>query len=827
MKRAIPPDRLRFAAMGASKGIDDAEAGALRQQFGANLIAEDPPGSFAGLARDTAGDPMIWFLLLTSGLFGALGQYTDMTVLLLAIAPLVGMDFYLHRRTQASIEGLRSVLAATAHALRDGEWAQLPAERLVVGDLVQVTAGQSVPADGVIVAGTDLQAEESSLTGEAYPVSKTTLDAGSPAQDSNWAFAGTRLLTGDAAIRVIFTGPDTFFGEIVHSAIGGPPGRTPLQNAVARLVKWLLLAALILCLLLAAVRLWQGFGALDAFLSAAALAVAAIPEEFPVVLTFFLGVGVYRLARVKVLVRRGVAVENIGRVSVICSDKTGTITEGRLIFAEALPAEDISMQLLMETAAKASRADSGDPLDQAILQHSPAIASGWSRTSLFPFTEGRRRETACWENAEVEQLCVTKGAPETILGLCDMTDAKRATWLDTTSELSGKGQKIIACAMLDTGCPQTDEPTGNFRFAGLIAITDPVRNGVAKAVAEARLAGIQVVMVTGDHPQTARAIATQAGIPADGLTILGDDLEKTLARLSPDELAQVSVVARASPSQKVLLVQAFQRIGKIVAVTGDGVNDAPALRTADVGIAMGQRGTRSAREVSAMVLMNDNFATIIAAISEGRQLFRNLQMSFAFLLMIHLPLVASAALIPFLGFPILYLPAHIVWLELLIHPAAILAFQNGAASLAASGPDEGGGAFFSRWQWGVIIGTGVLIGTSLHAVFVATLAAGGAVEQARSMALVCLVLALATLVMTLGSKHWARRNIAGKGVVVAAIVSALLLVQYGPVASLIHLQPVAWPNWLVAAVAGTIPALASIFFRTETVSQTIESRTKP
>ena len=822
MKRAIPPDRQRFAAMDASRGLDDAEIEALRQQFGANLIAEDPPGNFAGLARDTAGDPMIWFLVVTSALFGALGQYTDMAVLLLAIAPLVGMDFYLHHRTQASIEGLRSVLAATATTLRGGVWAQLPAERLVVGDLVQVTAGQNIPADGVIVAGADLQAEESSLTGEAYPVSKAALGTGALAQDSNWGFAGTRLLTGDAAIRVIFTGPDTIFGEIVHSAIGGPPGRTPLQNAVARLVKWLLLAALVLCLLLAAVRLWQGFGAVDAFLSAAALAVAAIPEEFPVVLTFFLGVGVYRLARVKVLVRRGVAVENIGRVSVICSDKTGTITEGRLTFAEALPAQGMTVQQLMETAAMASRAQSGDPLDLAILENSPAIQDGWTRTALFPFTEGRRRETSCWQSAGGAQRCVTKGAPETVLALCDMTDAARTQWLDATSVLSAKGQKIIACAMQDTVCAQSAEPTAALRFAGLVAIIDPVRRGVSQAVAEARLAGIQVVMVTGDHPQTARAIAAQAGIAEDGLTILGDDLEQTLARLTPDELAQVSVVARASPAQKVLLVQAFQSIGKIVAVTGDGVNDAPALRTADVGIAMGQRGTRSAREVSAMVLMDDNFATIIAAISEGRQLFRNLRMSFAFLLMIHLPLVASAALIPFLGFPILYLPAHIVWLELLIHPAAILAFQTGAGGLSESHADDHGGAFFAPWQWAVIIGTGILVGAGLLAVFIMALSGGHSIEQARSMALVCLVMALATLVTILAPRRTTARN----AVVAAGFASALLLVQYGPLAALIHLQPVAWPNWLAAAAAGTLPALASILLKTDIISPSRLSRTR-
>ncbi len=810
MKRAIPQDRLRFLEMDAATGIAEAQAAQRREEFGANLIAEDPPGTFAGLARDTAADPMIWFLLLTSTLFGALGQYTDMTVLLLAIAPLVGMDFYLHHRTQASIEGLRSVLASTATVLRDGAWHHVPADRLVAGDLVRVEAGQSIPADGIIVSGSDLQAEESSLTGEAYPVAKTAFAGAMPPEEGSWAFAGTRLLTGQSEIRVIFTGADTIFGEIVHSAIGGPPGRTPLQYAVARLVKWLLLAATLLCLLLAAVRLWQGFGPLDAFLSAATLAVAAIPEEFPVVLTFFLGVGVYRLARAKVLVRRGVAVENIGRISVICSDKTGTITQGSLTLRDALPAEGMTQSRLLEIAAMASRKDSGDPLDAAIFQQAPAIAADWTRIGLFPFTEVRRRETACWKAGQGEEMVVVKGAPETIIALCDMPQAQREGWLEMTRDLSGKGQKIIACASREGHCETETEAGDGFRFSGLIAIADPVRIGVHDAVVQAIGAGIQVVMVTGDHPHTARAIATEAGIPHDGLTVLGDDLEATLARMSKDDLARVSVVARASPAQKVLLVEAFQKIGKIVAVTGDGVNDAPALRIADVGIAMGERGTRSAREVSAMVLMDDNFATIISAIREGRQLFRNLRVSFAFLLMIHLPLVASAALIPFLGYPILYLPAHIVWLELLIHPAAILAFQNGADRLSeeeSTGHDK---SFFSAREWTGIIGTGSIICAGLLAIFIQALAGGDSIEQARSMAMVCLVTALAMLVFLLAPRRSAARN----AVVAAAVVSALLLVQYAPLASLIHLAPVAWPNWLAAAAIGFIPALASLWFRT-------------
>jgi len=299
---------------------------------------------------------------------------------------LLGMDFYLHHRTEASIAGLSSVLASAARVIRDGAECPIAADAVVPGDLAIVAAQEAFPADGVIVAGEGLQAEESSLTGEAYPIAKRACPAGSEPDAESWCFAGTRLLTGTAQVRIVFTGADTVYGGIVQSVVEGPTGRTPLQSAVADIVRKLIFAAIALCALLAGVRVWQGFGLIDGLLSAATLAVAAIPEEFPVVFTFFLGVGVFRLAKSKALVRRAVAVENIGRVSAICADKTGTITEGRLAFSDAIPGFGVETGWLMAIAAMASRTDSGDPLDQAILARTPDGSSGWTRDRFVPFT---------------------------------------------------------------------------------------------------------------------------------------------------------------------------------------------------------------------------------------------------------------------------------------------------------------------------------------------------------------------------------------------------------------------------------------------------------
>ena len=596
------------------------------------------------------------------------------------------MDAYLHRRTSASAAGLASRLASSARVLRDGQWQEIPARELVPGDLVEVTPGEYFPADGLLVAGEGLQVDESTLTGESLPVVKRTLDAAMPlpatASDEYWGTAGTRLLTGRAWLRIAWIGGETRYGEIVRSATEGGHAATPLQKAIGELVTVLLVAALLMCAVLAAVRLWQGHGWIDALLSAVTLGVAALPEEFPVVYTFFLGVGVFRLARKKALVRRAVAVENIGRVTCIVSDKTGTITAGSLVLAHGAPAPGQDQVSMVQVATFAARQDSGDPLDQALHAAAGPLPAA-TRLSEFPFTEARRRETALWTLVAGGVTAFTKGAPETVLALCELTEPERAGWLARVEAYARSGRKVIACARRDmpAAAPVDVEPPAGFQFAGLLAFEDPVREGVREAIGDCMAAGMRVIMVTGDHPGTAAAIARQIGLGAG---------EPQVVVLAPDDDAAavlrnnsgVHVVARATPGQKLALVQALQAEGELVAVTGDGVNDVPALRLADIGVAMGERGTRSAREVAPVVLLDDNFRTIVDAVAEGRQLFRNLRLAFAYLLLVHIPLVIGAAAIPLMGLPLLFLPIHIVWLELVIHPTAMLAFQD----LPAAGP---------------------------------------------------------------------------------------------------------------------------------------------
>lgn len=801
-RRRVPPERLASLPSG-TQGLGTPQVES-RRGHGFNDIVAPASGGWLVVARDTARDPMLWFLLLTSGLFGLLGQVTESLTLLAAMAPLLGMDAYLHRRTSASSAGLASRLASSAKVLRDGQWRSVPSRELVPGDLVEVAPGEYFPADGLLVGGTGLQVDESTLTGESLPVAKRALDATAvlpdSAADEHWGTAGTRLLTGTACLRIVFIGGETRYGEIARSALEGSHAATPLQKAIRELVGVLIGVAVVMCVGLAAIRLWHGHGWIDALLSALTLAVAALPEEFPVVYTFFLGVGVFRLARRKALVRRAVAVENIGRISCIVSDKTGTITAGSLVLAHRAPADGFDENALLQVAAFASRPDSGDPLDQALLGAAGPLPPV-TRLAEFPFTEARRRETLVFRPDGEEMAAFTKGAPETVLAMCDTPAHERADWLARVEAYASTGHKVIGCARCDLPAAASldAEPGSGFRFAGLLAFEDPVREGVREAVAECMAAGMRVLMVTGDHPATAAAIAREIGLGG---------AQPGVVTLEPDDVAgevfrrhdRVHVVARATPPQKFDLVQALQAQGELVAVTGDGVNDVPALRLADIGVAMGERGTQSAREVAPVVLLDDNFRTIVAAVAEGRQLFRNLRLAFAYLLLVHLPLVLGAAVIPLMDLPLLFLPIHIVWLELVIHPTAMLAFQD----LPTAGPlarvqrqRQRRARFFSADDWLIIAVVGGIASVAVVWSYFHALGLDREVEHARAMALSVLLAVSAGVTSGLTRL----REVAARWLVVITLASVGALVQIPWLNRLLHLRPLHAADWALVAAA--------------------------
>lgn len=812
MHRSIPDDRLKGVLFDPA-GLSDPEARIRRQRFGDNYILQARRNRWIGLLTDTASDPMVWFLIATAALFGWLGDAVEALVLTIAILPLVGMDAFLHWRTQASTEGLRRRLASLAHVVRHGAELSVNATELVPGDLIIVAPGDWTPADGLIEAGNAVQVDESSLTGESMPVSKAPLagdrelSPGALVDERHWLNAGTRVLTGTATVRVVFSGAETLYGQIARSVAVEKRERTPLQKEIARLVSAMLVAAVIACAALALTRLAQGHGFVDALLSAVTLGVAALPEEFPVVFTFFLGVGVFRLAQRRALVRRGVAVENIGRVTCICADKTGTLTEGRLSLAHVMPSVDQGDDHLLRAAARASRAESADPVDLAILQR--CASEGDEVLATFPFTEDRRRETSIRRDSQGLVVSV-KGAPETVLGLVDMSADESAAWKSRIETLAATAHKVIACAELRIDAWTGAEPARGYNFVGLLAFEDPLRAEAKRAVADAREAGVRVIMVTGDHVATARSVAREldiGGVPP--VVIDGEELAARLADGGNGVVRDVDVVARATPSQKLALVQRLRNGGEIVAVTGDGVNDAPALRAADIGIAMGERGAQTSREVASIVLLDDSLETIVRAIAEGRQLFRNLRLSFAYLLMVHGPLVATAALIPFMGEPLLYLPAHIVWLELVIHPTALLVFQQipgdgGRRIGAKSAP-----TFFDPAQWAGIASVAGLIALLVFAAYQNALSAGEGAVYARSAALALLVFSSAALAAALSGLK-TRTSVA---MCAATALSVLVFAQIPAMAKVLHLAPLGLRDLLLAASMAAVVGVSTMVLK--------------
>ncbi len=692
------------------EGLNVSEVSAQRARFSSNFILEKKRHPLFDLVMTTLRDPMILFLAGLALLFWLLGDRSEALSLSLALIPLVGMDFFLHFRTEASLSQLKSKLGALTHVRRDGQVHIISSEEVVPGDRIELQGGESIPADGVLLESSALQVDESTLTGESLPLMKRV----DPENDLSLAlqsseawftpqqvlFAGTRVLSGKGQFLVLETGRSTVYGQLLEALESTPHEATPLQRSIGQFVSKLIWIALGLCLILAIVRLLQGQGWVDALLSAATLAVAAIPEEFPVVFSFFLGLGAYRLSKVHVLVRRAVSVEDIGRINRICTDKTGTLTTGQVILSHLVPVHVGAEDRLLRAARAASQALAHDPVDQAVFSYLSSVsAEEWQETHRFPYIEERKCEVSLGQYASDQKLHFwLKGAPSVVLARCVLSEDEQSRWEEKVTELAGSGHKVLACAALEvTDIKSWDrrEPQVGYSFLGLLAFEDPLRPGVREAIQSCQGKGIAVMMLTGDHAGTASAIAREMGLGVTASQVVSGEeepwkLQEDWIQANPNIAQNWKVIARCSPLQKRDVVSGLRVLGERVLVTGDGVNDIAALKKADIGIAMGIRGSQGAKESASMILMDDHFASIVRAIVEGRLLFSSLKKAFHYLILMHIPLVLSAALVPLLGYPLLYLPIHIIWLELIIHPTALFAFQGAKHVSSADGPEPFG-----------------------------------------------------------------------------------------------------------------------------------------
>jgi Ca2+-transporting ATPase len=678
-------------------GLASAEAEARRRRDGPNLLPQPEKQSPWRLLLALLREPMLLLLLAAAGVYLLLGDRVEAVVLAVSVVLVLALTLWQEARAEQALHALRELGAPRARVLRDGAWARLPAAELVVDDVVEVSEGDRVPADARVLRDTDLLLDESMLTGESVPVRR---GAGAEAEFASLS-AGTLVVRGHALARVTATGAATAIGRIGASLGEVAAAPSPLQAEVRQLVRAFALMALAACGLVALLAYARDGNALAAVLAGITLAIAMVPEEFPLVLVVFLALGALRMSRQRALVRRMPAIETLGAVTVLCTDKTGTLTENRMRLAALddgggadapSPVLREGLRALLELAASATRANSADPMDRA-LQDARAQVLGTQASALPNVEREYAFSPACPAVGQL-RLAATglrlacKGAPEAMATLCRLDAQAREAELARTAAMAARGLRVLAVAeaVLAPGLAAADAPAAlagfGLEWRGLVAFADPLRAGAAQAVREARAAGVRVLMLTGDHVETAAAIAAQAGLDTGAGVLTGAQLEALDEAALDAVLACHQVFARVRPEHKLRLVEALCRRGEIVAMTGDGVNDAPALAAAHVGVAMGQRGTDVAREAADMVLLDDDFATIVRAIAMGRLVRAKLERAFRYLVAVHVPIAGLAVLPLVLGAPAVLLPVHVVFMELVIDPACAFVFERGAATPA-------------------------------------------------------------------------------------------------------------------------------------------------
>ncbi len=823
-------------------GLSESEAIARLKRDGYNELPSGQSRSLLAIAWDIIQDPI--FLLLVGGgvIYWILGDLQEALILLGFVFFIMGIGLYQEGKTEHALEALRDLSSPRALVVRDGQRRRIAGREVVRGDIVVLAEGDRVPADAIVLACSNLSTDESLLTGESLPVRKvasTTLNnlaAGDSVKmarpggdDLPFVYSGTLVVQGQGVAQVRAIGAQTEMGKIGHALQTVKSELTPLQREMNRLVSRLFGIALALCVAIVVVYGLTRGDWLKGILAGITLAMAILPNEFPVVVTIFLALGAWRISQNHVLARRAAAVETVGAATVLCVDKTGTLTLNQMAVQQLCAYEytanqaekpysyDLSLHTreplpetvhpLVEFCILASQRDPFDPMEKAFKQlgdrylaATEHLHNDWQLLREYPLSPDLLAMSHVWQSADGTQYEIAaKGAPEAIADLCHFTPLQQQTLASQVSDMAAQGLRVLGVAkasLLDAPPPflpphpsvnpshlpdqQHDFP---FQFLGLVGLSDPVRPTVAAAVQECYTAGIRVVMITGDYPGTAQAIARQIGLLQMGAIMTGAELDHMSDIELQERIQSTNIFARAVPEQKLRLVNALKAKGEVVAMTGDGVNDAPALKAAQIGIAMGQRGTDVARESAALVLLDDDFSSIVQAVKLGRRIFDNLRKAMSYLLAIHIP-IAGISLIPVLfKLPLVLLPIHVAFLHLIIDPACsiVLEAEPAEATVMQRPPRNPKEPLFGRKTVGlsVLQGSGIL--AIILAIFVIALYRGQGELDARALTFTTLILANLGLILSesstarlslkiLQSPNTALRWVMGGGLFFLAIV---------------------------------------------------------
>jgi len=669
-----------------------------------NGYNELPKEKSDGFFKQVVGifkEPMFMLLIICGTLYMILGDMQEGFMLLGFVVFIMGIEFYQERKTGKALDALKEMSSPNAVVIRNSKEIKIPCREIVIGDLIVFSEGERVPADGIVMHSINLQVDESLLTGESVPVRKvesngTETMTAPGGDDLPFVFSGTMIIQGNGVAQVTKIGAETEIGKIGKELSDVKEEPTKLKLELNSLVKKLALIGAILCLIVVVVFFLTRGSWLNGILAGLTLAMAVIPEEFPVILTVFMALGAWRMSRKRVLTRKPNAIESLGSATVLCSDKTGTLTQNKMTVSSLYNKEgfiDIlnkdgfpeDFHQIIEYGILSSQTKPNDPMEKAIIKLGEKYLKGtehmhhdWSMIREYPLTREQMAMSRVYIQKDTGTYSIAaKGAPETIFDLCHLKDI--AEYEKAIQKMASNGLRVLGVARATIGKEMLPEIQHDFdfEFIGLIGLSDPIRPEVKGAIEECYKAGIRVIMITGDYPVTAQNIGREIGLKNHNLCMTGPELQALSEEELSTKIDDINIFARVIPEQKLKIVNALKLKGEVVAMTGDGVNDAPALKTANIGIAMGERGTDVAREASSLVLTDDNFSSIVGAVRMGRRIFDNMQKAFGYVFAIHVP-IAGLSLIPvfFADAPLLLFPVHVAFLELIIDPACSVIFES-------------------------------------------------------------------------------------------------------------------------------------------------------
>ena len=819
------------------KGLTEAQAREKLSSEGYNELPSSKPKSVFHIALSVVKEPMFLLLVACGSLYLILGDVQEGLMLLGFVFVVMGIEFYQEKKTEKALDALKSLASPRAMVIRDGETKRIPGREVVTGDIIILQEGDRVPADAFIFQSVSLLADESLLTGEPVPVRKREWKEGDVSftpggDDIPCVYSGSMVVQGNGIAHVIATGMKTEIGKIGIALESVKEEPTRLKREMGKLVKRLAIIGLSLCVLVIVVYTLTRGDILKGFLAGITLAMAMLPEEFPVVLTIFLAVGAWRISKRNVLTRKPAAIETLGSATVLCTDKTGTLTQNKMTVTKVFNTKDFcsivpgkpfpeEFHNIIEYGILASQANPFDPMEKAIikigenfLHDTEHIHTDWKMEREYPLSKELLAMSRVFSTVgEKHKVIATKGAPEAIFGLCHLDKSVQKKFEIAVGEMASSGLRVlgVARAKIVPGTLPVNQHDLDFEFIGLLGLSDPIRENVPEAVKECYRAGIRVIMITGDYPTTAVNIGRDIGLKNPELFISGPELQTMTEELLAERIKEVNIFARVVPEQKLKIINALKRNGEIVAMTGDGVNDAPALKSANIGVAMGEKGTDVAREASSLVLMDDNFASIVGAVKMGRRIFDNLQKALGYIFAIHVP-IAGLSLIPvfFADLPLILWPVHIVFLELIIDPACSIIFEAEQAeeNVMSRPPKKIDEPFFgaNKIFLSCVQGLGILLITIL--IYFIGLKLGYSEKAVRALTFVALI--ASNIAVILSNRSWSSNifkilitpNKAVKWVVGGAIIFLILILNIPFLLNLFQFESISLFETVVCSLLG-------------------------